>query len=354
MKHYVKSNLCLLALICLSACAATVAQEQLPYAISGDVHDGAGRRIGGVRVCAFPVQRGSEGLILCGVSDVEGRFKVKVAEAGTYMLLPDKKTDGYMIPYLPFYRHSSVPILEATVDEKHTSASVSVLLGPKNGTLAGRSVDMATGLPVENVRFVLCHAASPQLCLTTNAKDTGGKFNILTPHVPFILKISAEGYEDWFGLRGTDKEEAISVASGAKTELPVYLNRRRETKNLPLNDREKLPGINLPAPIQLSPADNVKLDYTPRITKLEWSPVEGATTYTVEIDYCRGGREYEKECINPQPFKLEDTPPMNGIVKTTYEFNFLGAQPGRWRVWAVDKKGREGFKSPWRAFFYLQ
>ena len=32
---------------------------------------------------------------------------------------------------------------------------------------------------------------------------------------------------------------------------------------------------------------------------------------------------------------------------------FVGAQPGRWRVWAVDKEGREGFKSPWRLFVYL-
>jgi len=36
------------------------------------------------------------------------------------------------------------------------------------------------------------------------------------------------------------------------------------------------------------------------------------------------------------------------------EFSFVGAQPGRWRVWAVDKEGREGFKSPWRRYVYNQ
>jgi len=42
---------------------------------------------------------------------------------------------------------------------------------------------------------------------------------------------------------------------------------------------------------------------------------------------------------------------MSGIVGTTYEFMFIGAQPGRWRV-AMDREGREGFKSPWRVFIH--
>jgi len=41
-------------------------------------------------------------------------------------------------------------------------------------------------------------------------------------------------------------------------------------------------------------------------------------------------------------------------MNTSYEFRFIGAQPGRWRVWGVDKEDREGFKSAWRNFVYLR
>jgi len=37
-----------------------------------------------------------------------------------------------------------------------------------------------------------------------------------------------------------------------------------------------------------------------------------------------------------------------------YKFEFAGAQPGRWRVWAVDKAGHEGEKSPWRTFRFTK
>jgi hypothetical protein len=30
----------------------------------------------------------------------------------------------------------------------------------------------------------------------------------------------------------------------------------------------------------------------------------------------------------------------------------MGAQPGRWRVWAMDKDRRPGVKSPWRRFIH--
>lgn len=42
------------------------------------------------------------------------------------------------------------------------------------------------------------------------------------------------------------------------------------------------------------------------------------------------------------------------VASPGYKFDFVGAQPGRWRVWAVDNEGREGEKSPWRTFTYTK
>jgi len=51
----------------------------------------------------------------------------------------------------------------------------------------------------------------------------------------------------------------------------------------------------------------------------------------------------------------------NGLIGGTVRvkdavatFRFVGAQPGRWRVSAVDANGASGPKSEWREFWYTQ
>jgi hypothetical protein len=43
-----------------------------------------------------------------------------------------------------------------------------------------------------------------------------------------------------------------------------------------------------------------------------------------------------------------------GVVGTQYTFNFVGANPGRWRVSAIRADGAEGPKSPFRVFRYTR
>jgi hypothetical protein len=42
------------------------------------------------------------------------------------------------------------------------------------------------------------------------------------------------------------------------------------------------------------------------------------------------------------------------LESTSYTFNFVGAQPGRGRVWAVNGSGMPGAKSGWRQFGFTQ
>lgn len=123
-------------------------------------------------------------------------------------------------------------------------------------------------------------------------------------------------------------------------------------------ERQALQGVNpatlqvlrsLPAPVLQSPRDGSRFSHHPRQTKLQWKPVEGAASYTVEVDCyqcCRSnawctdiGKSY-----SVQP----------ALRSTSYNFNFAGAQPGRWRVWAVDKNGRAGVKSRWWNFSFTR
>jgi len=106
---------------------------------------------------------------------------------------------------------------------------------------------------------------------------------------------------------------------------------------------------SLPAPAQQSPRDGSRFSHHPRQTRLQWRPVEGAASYTVEVDCyqcCRSnawctdiGKSY-----SVQP----------ALRSTSYNFNFAGAQPGRWRVWAVDTNGRAGVKSRWWNFSFTR
>ena len=100
----------------------------------------------------------------------------------------------------------------------------------------------------------------------------------------------------------------------------------------------------LAAPVQLSPKDGSRFSHYPRKTKLRWRTVADAVNYAVEIQYCPGHRCTNE---NARPFKLQDR-----LSNNEYTFNFIGAQGGRWRVWANGSDGKASSKSDWRTFSY--
>jgi hypothetical protein len=325
------------------------------YFIGGKIVDGDGKAGCSVRVCAFeqdfdPKKPNVE--IPCALSDNEGRFSIQVKKPGAYKLFYDAAEQGYWGQYQPFFRHPQTAIPEVTVNTTTIRGPVTILLPQKNGLLSGKTIDAKTGLPVEDVEFVLCLANQPDICRVTSAKAADGVYTIPAPHLPFTLRVKSNGFNDWLGMSGYERSP-MQVAAGTTTQLDVLLTRPASTVNATLVESEKQPGFNLPAPVQKSPADGAVFNRYPRSTELEWLPVEGAVSYSVEVDYCKGGRQAQV-CVNPQPLVITTNPPMQGITATTYQFQFVGAQPGRWRVWAVDKDGREGFKSPWQTFIYRQ
>jgi hypothetical protein len=105
----------------------------------------------------------------------------------------------------------------------------------------------------------------------------------------------------------------------------------------------------LATPVQLSPANGTVFNQFPRTTTLQWSAVPGAATYTIEID-CYLCCASNKWCTDVgRTFAV-----VPNIKGTNYVFNFVGAQPGRWRVWAVDASGHEGPSSAWWEFRYTK
>jgi hypothetical protein len=284
-------------------------------------------------------------------SNKAGRFTLRFAKPGPYEVTASKVSDGYMPQNRTFYRPSSYSIPKVVLDQSNPTTFVSITLTPKSGSIYGKAVDGSTGRPIESLRLTMCHADKPGNCFSVSAKNEKGMFKVYGSAVPFTLKIEADGYETWFGLSELDRpEKEIHLASATTMELNVSLKRRKETIDVAMSEDEKRVNVHLPAPKQLSPAVNAVLDHYPRDTTVSWSEVEGAASYVLELDYCKGlVKAQKRECIDPQPYK-----PKLDIDGTSYQFLFVGAQPGRWRVWAVDRNGRAGFKSPWRTFFYTR
>ena len=350
MNRHTRSALTCLLLIFVLFGSAAFAQALRPYTISGEVRDEFGQPAAGIMVCAFPDSRDPNRPIFCGYSDEKGRFTIKPAKPGLYGLFYN--SDAYAQQNRSFYKHDGAKIPEVNLRDDAPDQTATVTLSPKNGVVTGSIKDAKTNLAVEDVQITMCLVSRPDVCVPVRAKDSKGRFRLLASPGPFTLKVAATGYEDWFGTAGSN--DPISVASGSAIEFQVYLKRTQEAADLALHEAEKRAGINLPAPHQLSPKDGAEFNIYPRNTRLEWEPVDGAVSYSVEIDFCRGGQPRDAGCLNPQPLMLKGNAPMTGITSAGYDFYFIGASPGRWRVWAVDKEGREGFKSPWREFIYFR
>ncbi|MBI4907205.1 MAG: hypothetical protein HY820_26510 [Acidobacteria bacterium] len=117
---------------------------------------------------------------------------------------------------------------------------------------------------------------------------------------------------------------------------------------------------SLSAPKLLSPANGSVFSLYPRTTVLRWEPVAGAAQYALEIDYgwdspgyCQSLGAATIPCYCQQIGSCAGAgAPPRVVTAPPYTFDFVGAQPGRWRVWALDSQGRAGEKSEWWTFRY--
>ncbi|HXT62876.1 MAG TPA: hypothetical protein VN696_07560 [Pyrinomonadaceae bacterium] len=343
----------------LALSAAAVAQS--PYTISGELRDDAGRLFAGGNVCAL--LKIPSGLNVrdktCAVSDSQGKFTINIAQPGTYQVIADKMSEHYMPTYLPFYRVSRRPVTEVILGQGTENQTATVTMPPKSGLITGKVIDEATDRRVPNFVVWVWQARDPNARTHLVVNGQSGMFQLpVPPTEPIGIRVVADGYEDWViaggmlvSMAGARKGPgALVVPAGQKADFAVYLKR----KTPPPDDTSD--SSRLPAPIQLSPADSQVFDIFPRHTRLEWNPVPGAISYAVEIESCwpRGSEEKRRlpddgECINPSSYEEK-----YGLHETNYEFIFKGAQPGRWRVWAIDSNHKPGMRSPWRSFTYLK
>ncbi len=98
-------------------------------------------------------------------------------------------------------------------------------------------------------------------------------------------------------------------------------------------------AATLATPVMVSPTNNQHFFHYPRITTLACKPVSGASGYLFEWEYYDVQWEPREQVTMLDPY---------------FTFNFIGDQPGRWRVTAVDLSGKKdpSKASAWRTFDY--
>ena len=115
------------------------------------------------------------------------------------------------------------------------------------------------------------------------------------------------------------------------------------------------PIANWTTPIMprlLSPTNGKVFNHYPRRTTLKWSRVGDKILffkeyrYELQVDY-KYGKTWARNDGRVYIHK-------KNLKKTSYTFNFVGAQPGRWRVRAVRLDGVKCPWTPWRTFRYTK
>jgi hypothetical protein len=333
------SHVCLLALLILPIVSAQSARQN-PFVINGRVLDEQEHPVQGATVSVIS-DSGLRGNLPSASTDWRGEFSIAVYKPDSYRVSASKAADGYPSTSNPFYYPTEESLARIEVSGAGTPSFATIRFGPRTGKLIGRIIDADTGKPIEDPQIMLCRAEAPKYCQSLRSR---GQFSTAVPNAPLTLQISASGYEDWYTAEGEDGLPAsLQVNPGETKGLDVSMRKLTSRANDPNSTA-------LESPKQLSPADGAELSNYPRVTRLEWSPIRGASSYTVELEACQSETE-GKECRGAL-LQLRGSPPLSGIEGTSYQFLFIGMQPGRWRVWAVDAKGRPGLKSPWFKFIY--
>lgn len=219
------------------------------------------------------------------------------------------------------------------------NAKFNVLIG--TGDIAGASIirhthTSATKLAAPNIGYTVLNNA------TINNKKDWRLFvtqRWISAYNPYVYNIwyddptdAFRNYKDGYWLIFNSRNEEMPVNAAFNIlAVPTYI------------------ATGLPAPTLLSPACGSTFNIFPRTTNLSWRAVSGAASYVVEID-CYHCCESGKWCTDlGRTWRIE-----RGITATSYTFDYVGAQPGRWRVSAVDASGREGAKSAWCEFTYTR
>jgi hypothetical protein len=133
---------------------------------------------------------------------------------------------------------------------------------------------------------------------------------------------------------------AVPLQTRATQLADVYNIRSSSLADSPVLRSVALEG-QLQTPQLVSPANGVGFDIYPRRTTLVWQPVANADYYTVDVQYNDPVHNDWGAWLTRQ------------VRESTLTFDFVGAQPGRWRVTAASNYPGAWQSSPPSEWWYF-
>ncbi|HUQ30612.1 MAG TPA: carboxypeptidase-like regulatory domain-containing protein [Pyrinomonadaceae bacterium] len=228
MKGEVKVSCHLICSILVAwlCCGMMVAHAQERPAFSrrvfGYVKDRENQPVLKAKVCAQPHSAWT-GPIPCGVSKADGRFTLDVWRPGTYTISAEHLVEGHPEVTNGFYGSffGELPII--TVDKSNELKPIEVRVGPKAGRVIFKIFDDESGQLIKSGLVKVCRTDNPKMCMSMSTAFPRGKYELLTPEVPFTIK-----FEIWGSSQEWEERSAIDEAGGSVEVLQMDLGVRKE------------------------------------------------------------------------------------------------------------------------------
>lgn len=164
-------------------------------------------------------------------SGADGGYRIEVGEPGTYTLSGSKEKEGYAPTLSGFHRDTSINIPAVQVGQGEMLKDIDINLGWKCSTVRGVIVDEGTDHPLAAAAITLRRADKPEILYSVSVipGKKNGKFQVLVPHFPFTMEVSAPGYEKWAkGLSETENSVTpLMVRPGEAKEFRVSMRRQK-------------------------------------------------------------------------------------------------------------------------------
>jgi hypothetical protein len=223
MKSY-RIGLLLVALLSGSVSASSQAGNDFTRTIEGVVVDKDDQPIADANVCAWGTAMA--GILPCGQSKQDGHFVIDVHARGTYKITAENPEQGYPQAIWGFYGKRFAESPRVIVGDTTFVPPVTVKLGPNAGRVIFRILDEANN-PLEKGSITVCRVGEPLSCWSKSTVFPGGKYELLTPDVPFTVQFETWEAVGWVKRMAFDESgvsvEAMQVELGARKEITLRL-----------------------------------------------------------------------------------------------------------------------------------
>jgi hypothetical protein len=179
-------------LLCVFALPAS-AQVPNWNVIRGTVVDQDGGAVEGAEACAWGTGPISGG-VPCSKSTRRGRFSISVFRADTYTVSATHFAKGYPEGRWTFYSKLWGHLAKVVIQKNLVPERMKVVLGPQAGRLVLTILDGDTNHRIEKGSVKLCRIGEPNSCWGMSTSFPKGRYEVLTPEVPFTIK-----FETWHG-----------------------------------------------------------------------------------------------------------------------------------------------------------